>query len=283
MIVFWTLLAAAAASAFVQDLIPGEALYHVGWYNASAVATLVLAALRMRGLRPGSSRAASARSVAFAGAAIVSLTGVAAGLMGPDTHEVAGVPGSTVHDAQAGIAIAFPLHADPMPHRRYAGGVVLWETPRTVVDVRAADARGNAVTITQPTNGVFLSPVLLMQQKAPIAGMRVRVDSFAVPALHRSVHAVLFTAAQAAQLRTGLPPGVPAVLFAVSTDAGAPVPQGIGIVPSGQERAIGGMRLTATVRSYPAVVVAAAPYLPAMILGVTLLVAAAALSLRPHV
>ena len=83
--------------------------------------------------------------------------------------------------------------------------------------MRAADPGGNRLTITQPTNGSFLSPVLSMQQTTTIGGLNVRYDTFAVPALRRTVKAVLFTADQAASLGDQAPPpGTPAVLFAVA-------------------------------------------------------------------
>ena len=145
--------------------------------------------------------------------------------------------------------------------------------------MRAADPGGNRLTITQPTNGSFLSPVLSMQQTTTIGGLNVRYDTFAVPALRRTLKAVLFTADQAAGLGDQAPPsGTPAVLFAVADRSDHPVPGGIGIVASGSQKAIGGLRLGAEVGNYPAVSVASAPYLPVLIVGGLIFLAGAARS-----
>lgn len=284
MIAFWLLVAAAAGMTVAQDIFPGNALFHTGWYNALDVALIVAALLQRR-----------KNALALFGAAIVVLSGVAAGLMGPDTHTVVGSPGATVTDDQIGSAFVFPLaqpNVDPQTvtvslrsgsslvpigARRYWGSLILWQTPRVAVWISAADAAGNRLTITQPTNGTFLSPVLAMQQSTVIGGMNVRYDSFAVPAERRTVKAVLFDAQQAARLGPQSPQnGQPAVLFAVADRGDHPVPGGIGIVPSGSQRKIGGLILGAQAGNYPAVVVASAPYVPALIAGLLVLLAGAA-------
>ncbi len=235
-----------------QDLFPGQAIYHYGWYNAIDAALFVLAALNLRG------RSNSGLIIASFGAAIVVFTGVAAGLMGPDTQTVIGAPGATVRNDDAGGTFVFPISASDAPvqfargssltsidgGRRYTGGFVMWQLPRTVVNLDVADAHGNHLTITQPTNASFLSPVLLMQGSTTIAGMDVQYDTFSVPAAARSVKAVLFSAQQAAKLRADPPiTGRPAVLFAVSDEAGNMVPRGIGLVASGDRKTIGGLLL----------------------------------------
>ncbi len=285
MTLFWLLIAAAAGMTVAQDVFPGNALFHTGWYNVLDAALLVVAAYQPR-----------RNVIALCGAAIVVLAGVASGLMGPDTHTVVASPGATVSDEQAGSAFVFPL-AQPNEnsqtvavslqngssliaigaHRRYSGGLVLRQTPHVAVWVTAADAAGNSLTITQPTNGTFLSPVLSMQQNTTIGGMNVVYDTFAVPAMRRTVKAVLFNPAQATHLGNQAPAaGTPAVLFAVADRADRPVPGGIGIVASGSEKKIGGLRLGAQVGTYPAVIVASAPYLPALIAGAVILLAGVA-------
>ncbi len=285
MIVFWLLIAGAVGMTAAQDLFPGNPLFHKGWYNVLDAALLIVAAYQPR-----------KTLIALGGAAMIVLAGVAAGLMGPDTHTVVGSPGATVADDQIGAAFVFPLaqpRDDPRSiaialrsgsslvsigaGRKYVGGLVLWQTPQAAVWVGAADTAGNRLTITQPTNGSFLSPVLSMQQATTIGGMNVRYDTFAVPAMRRTVKAVLFTADQAARLGPQAPPpGTAAVLFAVADRAGRPVPGGIGIVPSGAQKVIGGLRLRAEVGDYPAINVAAAPYLPVLIAGGLILLAGAA-------
>jgi len=262
LIASWILLCAAVFAVAVQILIPGQPLYHYGWYNVAIVVLVILAALR-------SGRSSTAARVAFTGSAIVAVAGAASGLLGPDTQIVVGAPGTNVQ-TNAG-RIDFPLKADEV-RRRYSGASILWPVPRMVVYVGAADARRNGLTVTQPTGAAFLSPVLLMQREARIAGMQVRIDSFAVPALRRSVKAVLFTPQQVARLRIhGQRGDSAAVLFAVSDAADRVVPNGIGIVASGAAGTIDGIRLHASVQSYPAIAVASAPYLPLFAAGIALL------------
>lgn len=261
-----------------QDVYPGAAVYQTGWYNALTIALFVLAAVQLRPLRKHPAFSALA-TAAFGGAVIV-FSGVSSGLMGPDTHTVIGAPGTTVRDADDGGSFAFPLSGSTVAFergnssvsvgsgRRYTGALILWEEPRTVVHVDAADARGGHLTITQPTNASFLSPVLMMQQTTTIEGMDVRFDSFSVPAAQRNVKAVLFSAQQAAQLHTDPPiVGEPAILFAVSDFKDRVLPGGIGITPPGVEKTLAGVRLTPSIQTYPAVVVASAPYWPILVLG----------------
>ena len=283
MIVFWLLLAAAAGMTVAQDVFPGNAVFHSGWYNALNVVAIAAAAFQRR-----------KNSIALFGAAVVVLSGVAAGLMGPDTHTVIGSPGATVTDDEIGSAFVFPLaqpDVDPQSvtvslrsgsslvaigaHRRYWGSLIMWQTPRVSVWITAADAAGNRLTITQPTNGTFLSPVLAMEQSTVIGGMNVLYDTFAVPAERRTVKAVLFDAQQASHLGPQSPENGPAVLFAVDDRGDRPVPRGIGIVPSGSQRKIGGLILGAQAGNYPAVTVASAPYLPALIAGLLIAIAGA--------
>ena len=278
MTLFWIYVVCAAAMAVAQDVVPGAPVFHSGWYNAVNVALFVLAATQKK-----------RDVVALFGCAIIVFSGVASGLMAPDTHTVFGAPGASVRDDDIGGSFIFPLNGTEIQlqrgrstttigaGRKYAGGLILWQQPRDVVYVQASDARGNHLTITQPTNASFLSPVLLMQQTTNIAGMDVKFDTFAIPAMQRSIKAVLFAPQQAAQLRTDPPiVGAAAVLFDVSDATDRAIPGGIGIVASGTQRRIGGLLLGASVASYPAVVVASGPYLPVLVLGLLLCIAGAA-------
>jgi hypothetical protein len=284
LIAFWVLLVCGAGMAIAQDAYPGAAVYHDGWYNALDVALLVLAVWQLRSLR--GTRAFQALSIAAFGGAIVVFAGAASGLMGPDTHTVIGAPGATVRDDDAGGSFKFPLTGQSVEFstgsgstaidggRRYSGAFVFWQQPRTVLQVNAGDARGNHLTITQPTNASFLSPVLLLEQHTTIDGMDVAFDSFSVPAVSRNVKAVLFNQQQAAQLHTDPPiTGGPAILFAVADSHDRVLKDGIGIVPAGASKVIGGLTLSASVTSYPAIVVASAPYWPVLALGAIVLVA----------
>ncbi len=267
--IFWTLLGAAIAMTFAQVLVPGRPEYHAGWYNVLDAAFLLAA---LRGVRARSSGA----RLAAAGAALVVLAGVACGLMGPDTQSIAGAPGTSVQSKDFGTFV-FPLEASAVPQVRYTVDSIVRAQPRSVVHVDAADPHGGHLTITQPSNASFLSPVLLMQQSTSIAGMQVQYDEFAVPALSRSVKALLFTAAQAAQLHNAqIPAGSSAVLFAVSDSKGRDMRGGLALVASGSEKPVGGMLLRAQVQSYPALSVTAIPYLPAALAGLAIFVVGAA-------
>lgn len=278
MILFYALLAAAVGMTVAQDLWVGQPLYHFGWYNVLDGALFVLALLRRRALTRRNSSTASRSALLLFGCGIVVLAGVASGLMGTNTHAVIGAPGATVYDPSTATSFVFPLRAQGairMPagfdagNSRYSGGLVLTRFLRPVVMVAAADDHGNSLTLTQPSNASFLSPVLLMQQKTVIAGMPVRFDTFSIPAKRRSVKAVLFSVREASQLRTEPPiEGRPAVLFDV-------IPGGIGIAASGASVAIAGLRLTARVQRYPAVRVASAPYLPVLLAGLLIGIAGA--------
>lgn len=271
-----------------QDAYPGEAVYHDGWYNALDIALFVLAAWQLRALRKSAGERFGALALAAFGGAIVVFCGAASGLMGPDTHTVIGAPGATVRERDTGGSFVFPLTGTTVQFhggqssvsigsgRRYSGGFIFWQDPRTVLDVSAGDARGNHLTITQPTNASFLSPVLLLQQHTTIDGMDVAFDSFSVPAASRNVKAVFFSQQQAAQLHTDPPiVGRPAILFAVADSHDQVLKGGIGIVPPGMSRVIGGLTLNASVERYPAIVVASAPFWPVLALGLLLCIAGA--------
>lgn len=213
MIAFWLLLVCAVGIVIAQDAYPGLSVYHFGWYNALDIALFILAAWQLRALRQTRAHAFGLTIAAFGGAIVV-FAGATSGLMGPDTHTVIGAPGATVRDDDSGGSFTFPLKGDTVEFsagrgstaiaggRRYSGGLIFWQQPRTVLDVNAGDAHGNHLTITQPTNASFLSPVLLLEQHTTIDGMDVAFDSFSVPAASRNVKAVLFNEQQAAQLHT---------------------------------------------------------------------------------
>lgn len=289
MIAFWLLILAAVGMTAVQDVLPGKALYHDGWYNVINAVFLILAATRLRAVHRNEPRSRAGELLALGGATVVVVAGLVSGLLGPDTHAVIGAPGTTVQDAQSDRSFLFPA-SNPLSDPReiavtsqggftitaggahYNGGIVYWKVPRDVVWVRAADVFGNQLTITQPLNSAFLSPVLLMQQNTTIAGMPVRYDTFAVPAERKTVKAVFFDSAQAARLgKAAAPAGTPAVLFAVADREDRPVPGGIGIVASGSQRIIGRLLLGAQAAVYPGIVVASAPYLPVALAGALLL------------
>ena len=275
--IFWLLIAACVCLVAAVPIVPSSGVFHSAWYNVLTIASAVFASLRFRAMRKTmNSSLTAAAAIALAGCWIVAVDGAASGLLGPDTQIAVGAPGTTVPSAAG--PIAFPLNGADI-HRRYTGSAITWPVPRTVVSVSAADVRGNALTITQPSGAAFLSPVLLMQRTAQVAGMTVPVDGFAVPAIRRNVKALLLSHEHISRLRFAMTNG-PAVLFAVADAADRTVRGGIGIVPSGAERLIGGLRLRATVENYPAIAIASAPYVPVFLLGCVCLAGGVAATLR---
>ena len=251
------------AAAWTEIALPGRDLYHAGWFNVGLAA---LAVIFLAGVRK--------HNVAIAlGGAVVALATIANGLFAPDNQTIVGAPGQRVRVGDLGGSLAFPL-AQPgaAPQKvEFLGPplttFVLRPAGRTVVYVEARDARGNHLTVTQPQGAAFLSPVLLMQQQQQIAGLTLPYDSFAVPAAHRIVKAVLFSPQQAAMLRGIQGLATPAVLFAVDDDSDRPLPHAIALCADGQSVTVGGLSLRANVLDYPAIEVVAVPSLVAVGLG----------------
>lgn len=253
----------------VEIVMPGRALYHAGWYNVAIAALAVWAMIRARRMP----------LLAF-GVGAIAFAGIASGLLGPDTRTVVGAPESSVRVDEAGGTLAFPAaqadptvmlqrggRAQPIGAQRYTATALLRSVPRTVVAIDAFDGRGAHLTITQPTGGAFLSPVLLMRNTQTIAGLTLPYDTFAVPAAHRIVKAVLFSAAQAASLPALAAVRGPVVLFDLEDETGASIPHGIGIAPDGQTVPLGGLRLRPEVLTYPAIEVTSIPDLAVVAAG----------------
>ena len=228
-------------------------------------------------------------------------------MLGPDTRTIASSPGSVTPLPDVGAAAFFPIEdaagiarggaevlvrrrnadeiAIPSGGRRYVGAAALETKPELAAYVEARDLRGGRLTITQPTNAAFLSPVLFFAQRVTIAGRSLAADGFATPAQRRSIKAFYFpkdaAAAGAAASRgvTG-----PAVLFAVDDESGNVIPGAIGLAPSGKDVRLGGLLLRATLGTYPALVISAVPYPLAVGIGFVLLLAGLGYaSLRPAV
>lgn len=277
---------------------PGGAIYHAGWFNVALIALVAVTILGARKhvmTRASSTRARAATIAIVFGAAIAGLAGAASGLLAPDNRTVVGAPGQRVRVDDLGGTLDFPLTAAEggdrpgelqvvldRPQRASlaigergsnAGSYVLRTTPRTVVYVEARDPHGSGggrLTITQPQGASFLSPVLLMQEHQTIAGLDLPFDSFAVPAAHRNVRAVLFTPQEAATLRGMEGATIPAVLFAIDDEDGRPLPHAITLARSGATVRVGGLLLDAVVRAYPAVEIVATPALAAVFASVIL-------------
>jgi len=279
----------------IELAVPGRDVYHAGWYNVGLLALLVVTLLiaKRRFSKADSSLVRFAILAVAFGASAAGLAGVASGLLAPDNRTVIGAPGQRVPLDDLGGALDFPIaragNAPPLvtleragsspreigETNRIAGSFVLRGSLRDVVFVEARDERGAHLTVTQPSGVAFLSPVLLMQQRQTIAGLNVPYDSFAVPAAHRIVKAVLFSPQQAATLRGMEGLAVPAVLFAVDDENDRPLPGAIALAPDGTTVSVGGLRLHAAVLAYPAVDVMSAPALPAVVVGALLVLAGA--------
>ncbi|MGB6985317.1 MAG: hypothetical protein WBD74_04985 [Candidatus Aquilonibacter sp.] len=268
--------AAVAAGALVvvgiaaQIFVPGNTLFHTGWYNVGLISLAILTVVGTR-RQP---------LIAF-GVAAIAFAGVASGLLGPDVRTVIGAPGASLRVDEAGGTLLFPLvqadvspvilergsSAQPIGAWRFTATALLRRVPRSVVAVEAFDRRGAHLTITQPTGSAFLSPVLLMENTQNIDGLNLPYDSFAVPAAHRIVKAVLFSAAQAASMPALASAHGPVVLFDLENDTGVSIPHGIGIARDGDSIVLGGLRLHPSVLSYPAIEVFSIPDLAVVAAG----------------
>lgn len=286
-------LAAIAAIVLVaaQDIVPAWAGFHT-WQYASALALGAIAiGAYANGARKGEDGPIGARLViAMIGALVIVAAGIASGLLGPDTELVVRAPGTVAPLPDVGAAAFFPV-ADTEAiargdarvalrrrgasaleigpgERRYVGSAMLELSPQIAAYVEARDARGQRLTITQPTNPAFLSPVLLFTQQVPLAGKLLPADTFATPSLHRQIKAFYFAkgVGQAA-VAHGASAGEASVLFAVDDDNGRLIAGGIGFAPAGKLVELGGLRLRATLGTYPALTVSAVPDPLALVSG----------------
>ncbi len=232
-------------------------------------------------------------ALAMVGAVAVGVAGLLSGLIGPDTVTVIGTPGTVTPIPDLGVA-AFFAPADPASLARGDATVtlrrrgdepldvgtrplplglsVLFTSLRPAAYVVARDLQGDRLTVTQPNNASFLSPVVLFRQSQPIRDKTFPMDTIAVPAVHRIVRVLYFSAADLAAFQHGLPGGDGAVL-SVADDAGNE--RGLTIAASGRETTVGGLRLTITLGRYPVLQVASAPQPAVTITGSVLFVFAA--------
>lgn len=276
-----------------QDVVPARDWYH-GWQYTVilAIAILVMLAHALRGWRGKDGANGGRIALALAGAIAVAVAGLLSGLIGPDTVTVVGTPGTVTPVPDLGVA-AFFAAADPQTiprgdatvilRRRGAGPLDVGPRPvpvglsvaftqsRPAAYVVVRNDRGERLTITQPNNSSFLSPVILFRQSQQIHDSTFPLDTFAVPAAQRVVRILYFSAADLATFRhdpDAPAPTEPGAILSVADDAGAQ--RGITMAASGREAAIAGLRVTVTLGTYPVLQVASAPQ-PIVMLGGLLL------------
>ena len=215
---------------------------------------------------------------------LVGIAGFSAALFGADLQTLVRAPGERVNlEEPQGIA-AFPFTEDPAaaslrvslvrgsssidvgPSKRYLMQYVVWTVPRDMAEVSVGTARDEHLTVTQPSGTAFLSPVLLFAQTAAIAGKEYPVDTFSVPAVRRQVKAVYFSAGDVARLKTAS--AGPALLVAVEDDAGNVLPGALRMIATGSQATVGGLTIHVRTLTYPALVIASAPLLPLLVLGI---------------
>jgi hypothetical protein len=278
---------AAIGLTLAQDVRPGIDLYHTWQYAAAMSIAIILIVAYAWGARAGSDgRAGQWVALGLAGALTVAVGGLLSGLIGPDTITVSGSPGSVTPVPDLAAA-AFFSPADPQTIARgdaavslrrkgadpiavsaggrvFLGTSIVYLTSRPAAYIVARDARGNRLTVTQPTNPTFLSPVLLFPQSQPLKDKSYPLDTFATPGIHRIARALFFSADDA-QTFNHLGSRQPALVLSVNDDNGKSV--GLTIVPSGRDVAVGDLHVTATLGSFPQLVVASAPHPAVLIIG----------------
>ncbi|MGH7714889.1 MAG: hypothetical protein ACREML_02720 [Vulcanimicrobiaceae bacterium] len=284
----------ACVLVIAQIAVPGESLFHTWQY---ALALAVVAWL----LIASASRAGRKLfAVSLFGALIVTADGLASGLLGADTQRIARAPGTIAPIPDAGVAAFFSSasrqsiangnalitlrrrnRSDVLVtpgSRKFIGALLFTGESMPVAYVEAFGNGSDHLTVTQPDGTTFLSPFLLFRTRQDIAGGMHPIDGFAVPAVNRTVKAVYFTPSDLSRLNVHPPPtaeGLPGILFDVF-DARANHSLGIGVAISGVETEIGGVRLRATLGTYPQLVIASAPQPYVLLFGLLLIVAGVA-------
>ncbi len=281
----------AMALVFAQLFVPSWAGFHT-WQYAAALA---LCAIGLFGYINAARKRQDGETgnrliVTMIGALVTIGAGIASGLLGPDSETVSRAPATVAPLPDVKAAAFFP-NADAATIQRgdarvvlrrrngsnvelapgaprFFGTTAIEQRPQTVAYIDATDLQGNHLTITQPTNPAFLSPILFFPQNLEIANRMLPADTFNTPAVHRQIKAFLFSAAATKNSKFhGVDPGLPAVLFAVDNDSGDLVPGGIGFVQGDTALELGGVRLRATIGTYPTLVISAIPAPLALWLG----------------
>lgn len=288
-----------------QDVWPARDWYH-GWQYITilSIAIVVMFAHALRAWRGKDGPAGKRIALALAGAIACGTAGLLSGLIGPDGVTVVGTPGTVTPVPDLGAA-AFFAPADPQSIPRGDATVTLRRRDAAPVDVGprpvpiglwvaftqshpsayvvVRDGNGRRLTITQPNNPSFLSPVILFRQTQQIHDSSFPFDTFAVPGVHRVVRILYFTPADLVAFRhdpDAPAPKQPGAILSVSDDAGKQI--GITMAPSGSEVTIGGMRVAVTLGTYPVLQLASAPQPFAVLAGLIVFLLAGAWACVPQ-
>ncbi len=286
-----------------QIVVPARDWYHSWQYIALLALAIVVMAGYAWGARRGADGVAGKRfALALVGAIATAVAGFLSGLIGPDTVTVVGTPGTVTPVPDLGVAAFFgAVDATSLAHgdatvtlrRRGADPVdvgarplplglsVVFTQAKPAAYVVARDAHGNRLTITQPNNPSFLSPVMLFRQQQQIRDKSFPMDTFAMPAMHRIVRILYFSAADLAAFRHGVAGDAKesGAVLAVADDAGNS--RGLTIAASDRPVSVADVNLTITLGSYPVLVIASAPQPIVMVGGIALFLAGCVWALLP--
>jgi hypothetical protein len=279
-----------------QDLWPARDFYHSWQYIALlALAIVVMIGYAWSARRGADGVAGKRLALAMVGAIATAVAGLLSGLIGPDTVTVVGTPGTVTPVPDLGVAAFFGAvdaqalaHGDATvtlrrrgesqldigPQPTLLGLSVIFTRPRPAAYVVARDAHGNRLTVTQPNNPSFLSPVMLFRQSQAIRDKTFPMDTFATPAVQRLTRILYFSAADLTAFRHGLPGAAdqPGAVLSIADDAGNA--RGLTIAASGVPVKVAGLDLTITLGSYPVLVIASAPQPAVMVGGIVLFLVA---------
>lgn len=276
-----------------QDVLPARDWYH-GWQYTTimAIAVLVMTVYVWRAWR---GRASERRlALALAGAIAVAVAGLLSGLIGPDTVTVIGTPGTVTPITDLNAAAFFPAtdafalaknaSTDVTLRRRDGAPIVVGTHPvpiglsvaftelRPAAYVMAYGNGGNRLTVTQPNSPSFLSPVIVFRQSQDIHGHLFPLDTVAVPGVHRIVRVLYFSPAELASANHNATAGVAGAILSVTDDAGTQ--KGLQMVTSGAATAVGDVKFTVSLGTYPVLYVASAPQPYAVVIGLLIFIAA---------
>lgn len=291
----------AIALTLAQDALPARDWYHAWQYvTILAIAIVVMAAHAWTSWRGRNGPHGRRFALALTGAIVVAVAGLLSGLIGPDTVTVIGTPGTVTPVPDAGVA-AFFSTVDPAALERGDATVTIRRRGAPQIDVGPRPApfglwvaftqsrpaayvvvrnqRGDRLTVTQPSNPSFLSPVMLFRQSQEIHDQTFPLDTFAVPGVDRVFRILYFSPADLAAFRHQpvAPDAKPGAILTASDEAGKQY--GITMAASGEETPIAGVRVTVTLGSYPVLLIASAPQPLAVIAGLALFAGAGAFSM----